>query len=84
VPALILPGEDRNATDTTNGCCDKVIAEPHAVGGEAIDVRRLDEPIARATQRVEPLIVSEDENKVGPADLVRSPGSWRPGGTAAD
>ena len=67
---LILAAEDRGAADTTNGCRDEVIAEPDAVGSEAIDVRRLNESIARATQRVEPLIVGEDENKVELANLV--------------
>src|SRR6266545_1282617 len=84
VAPLILPGEDRGAADTTNGCGDKVIPESHAVGGEAVDVRRLDEPIARTTQRVEPLIVGEDENEVGTAGWVGAVGSWRPGRAAAD
>ena len=47
-----------------------MIPEPHTLGGELIEIRRLNEPIAHATQRIETLIVGEDENKVELANLV--------------
>ena len=81
---LILSGKDRSAADTTNGCRDEMISEPHAVGGETIDVRRLNDSIARTTQRVEPLIVGEDENTIALTRQFCGMVRRRPGCVTAD
>jgi len=42
-----------------------LISKTDAVGGEAVEVRRSDQPIASATHRVKSLIVGQDEDEVG-------------------
>ena len=65
VAPLVLAGEDRGAADAADGCRDKMIAKPRAARREAVNVRRPDKPIARATHRVKSLIVGQDEDEVG-------------------
>ena len=84
MPPLVLPGKYRGAADTTDGSRDKLISEPHAVGGQAVEVRRVDEPITRATHRIEPLVVGEDEYEVGRAGHSAGSGCGRPRRAAAD
>ena len=61
-----------------------MISEPHAVGGETIDVRCLNDSIARTTQRVEPLIVGEDENTIALTRQFCGIVRRRPGCVTAD
>lgn len=42
------------------------MVEDHALTGQAVDVRRLDDPIAHASERVPPLIVGEEKDDIRP------------------
>lgn len=65
----VLAGEDAGAGAAADGGGDEVIAEADSGGGEAIDVRSLNDGIAVAAEVIEALIVCLDEENVGALGL---------------
>ncbi|MDP6447033.1 MAG: hypothetical protein QF805_24785 [Pirellulaceae bacterium] len=57
-------GQDVSSADHADRRDDESVLEPHSVGGEMIDVRRLDKRVSRTSERVVPLIVGEKKQNV--------------------
>ena len=72
--ARIEPGEDRRARRSAKGGRNEVILEQHALAGEPIHVRRIDQVVACGSEHVPALVVSDDHD-----DVRRAGGSVRTG-----
>ena len=70
VVVVVEAAENNGAAGTATGGGAERIVETHAFGREGIQVRRLDRAIAIAAQIAPPMIVTDDQDDVGP--LTRS------------
>ena len=71
VGSRVKPGEDAGPAGHADGGGDKGIGEPHAAGGQGVDVRRLQNRVAGAAHRIPALVVGDENDEVWPAE--RSP-----------
>jgi len=65
VPGGILPGDDARAVGHTDRGRHEGVVEHHALLGQAVDVGRVDDPVAHAAERVPALIVGQQKDDVG-------------------
>ena len=66
----VLAGQDRSPARTADGRGDKGVVEDHSIGGQLVEMGRLDDRVAHAAQVVEPLIVGQQEENIGPGLLA--------------
>ncbi len=60
----VVTGEDRRTARRAERRRHECIPEPHAVAGERVEPRRLDEGMARASQKIVAVVVGEDKDDV--------------------
>ena len=73
MPPFVAAREQTGAADPAGRRRDKGVLKTHALGRQTIDVGRLDNRVAGAAECVVALIVGEEQQNVGPAELSSSP-----------
>ena len=68
----MLAGEDRSPAGTANGRSDESVVKDHSVSGQLIEIGRLNDLVPHAAQVVEPLIIGQHEEDIGPRLPVRT------------
>ena len=63
--AFVAAAEETGATRPTGRGGDEGILETDSIGGEAIDIRSLDDGMPRTTESMIPLIVGEEKEDIG-------------------
>ena len=69
-------GQKRRPRGRADGIAAQSPREPHALGGQTIDVRRADVGVAVAAERPRPLIVRQNEDDIRLRDRLGSRKGW--------
>ena len=72
----VLAGEDRRPAGRADGVGHEAVGEPHALRGDAVDLRGRVDLRAVAADRLGGVVVGHDEEDIGRAGHVRRLGTW--------
>jgi hypothetical protein len=73
----VLAGEETHATWRADGILDDGVVEPHALGGQAVEIRRFDVGMILMAKTLGAVLVGDDEQNVGAGHVdSRKPVTW--------